>query len=137
MKIRLHSGGAEFGIVTRAMAKSLSVKAGFKAHPVSTEAEAIALIRRFMPKAGSPEDESSLKLLAKWVASGEMSVVSRQRPSHAFIHPRPIEASPRQVEEALVQRDPEPSPPPPPTVPVEPIIVKPDQLQTDAPFCEL
>lgn len=139
MKIKFSSGGEETGIVNQEFARALSVLAGFRIPPLRGRGQATEFLRRFLDSPSSLGEENNewVQQLARYLVSGKLAVVSRTRSAPAFIHPRPIEASPLQDEEALRQRDPEPVPPPPPVTPVEPMVVTPEQLRTDAPLCEL
>ncbi len=139
VKIRFSSGGEETGIVNQTFARALSVLTGFRMRSFRDEAEASEFLRNFLdsPPSSGEKDDEWVRQLARRLVSGKLAVVSRTRSAPAFIHPRPIEASPLQDEEALRQRDPEPVPPPPPVTLVEPMVVTPEQLRTDAPLCEL
>ena len=139
MEIKFSTGSEETGIVNQGFALALSVLTGFRKRAFQNEAQATEFLRSFLdsPSSSGERDNEWVRQLARRLVSGKLAVVSRTRSTPAFIHPRPIEASPLQDEEALRQRDPEPVPRPPPVTPVEPMVVTPEQLRTDAPLCAL
>ena len=156
MKLRFSSGGNELAIVNREFAQSISILSGYRVREFSSENQVLEVLRPLLvggqsggglrsvnagPSTARSADDEILRQTARRILAGELKIVARASGGDdTFVHPRPIPASPRTMEAAQRQRDPEPAPPAPPMTPAEPLILIPEEqaaaLVTDAPVCE-